>query len=33
MWQFSSAPQVEISRNVVNKITQLNMAWRKGMQK
>jgi superfamily II DNA or RNA helicase len=33
MWQFSSAPQVEITRNVVNKITQLNMAWRKGMQK
>jgi len=33
MWKFSTAPQVEISRNVVNKITQLNMAWRKGMGK
>lgn len=33
MWKFSDAPQVEIGRNVVNKITQLNMAWKKGMQK
>jgi len=33
MWKFSDAPQVEIGRNVINKITQLNMAWKKGMQK
>ena len=33
MWKFSTAPNVEITRNVVNKITQLNMAWKKGMQK
>jgi superfamily II DNA or RNA helicase len=33
MWKFTTAPQVEISRNVVNKITQLNMAWRKGIGK
>jgi superfamily II DNA or RNA helicase len=32
-WKFSTAPNVEITRNVVNKITQLNMAWKKGMQK
>jgi superfamily II DNA or RNA helicase len=33
MWKFSDAPQAEITRNVINKITQLNMAWKKGMQK
>lgn len=33
MWQFSKAPNVEITRNVINKITQLNMAWKKGMQR
>ena len=33
MWKFSTAPNVEITRNVINKITQLNMAWKKGMQK
>ena len=30
MWKFSSAPNVEISRNVIGKITQMNMAWKKG---
>jgi len=33
MWRFSTAPAVEISRHTYNKITQLNMAWKKGMQK
>ena len=33
MWKFSTAPNVEITRNVINKISQLNMAWKKGMQK
>ena len=33
MWKFSTTPVVEISRNVHNKITQLNMAWKKGMTK
>ena len=30
MWKFSTAPNVEISRNVIGKITQMNMAWKKG---
>lgn len=30
MWQFSKAPQVEISRNVLNKIRQMNIAYQKG---
>ena len=30
MWKFSTAPNVEISRNVIVKITQLNMAWKRG---
>jgi hypothetical protein len=29
-WAFSTAPTVEIGRNVQNKITQLNMQWKKG---
>ena len=33
MWKFSTAPNVEISRNVIGKITNLNMAWKKGTQK
>jgi superfamily II DNA or RNA helicase len=32
-WKFTSAPSVEITNNVHNKITQLNMAWKKGMQR
>jgi superfamily II DNA or RNA helicase len=32
-WRFTTAPQVEISRHTYNKITQLNMAWKKGMQR
>jgi DNA repair protein RadD len=28
MWKFSTAPNVEISRNVIGKITNLNMAWK-----
>jgi DNA repair protein RadD len=32
-WKFSTAPSVEIERNVINKITQLNMAWKKGARK
>ena len=31
MWRFTTAKEVEITRNVQNKITQLNMAWKKGM--
>jgi superfamily II DNA or RNA helicase len=33
MWKFSSAPSVEISRHVIGKITQMNMAWKKGTTK
>jgi len=33
MWRFTTAPSVEITRNVYNKITQLNMAYKKGLQK
>jgi superfamily II DNA or RNA helicase len=33
MWRFTTAPSVEITRNVYNKITQMNMAYRKGMSK
>jgi len=29
-WQFSTAPQVEITPAVKNKITQMNMKWKKG---
>jgi len=28
-WRFTTAPTVEITRNVHNKITQMNMAWKK----
>ena len=30
MWRFTTAPAVEITRNVFNKIQNLNMAWKKG---
>jgi len=33
MWKFSTAPNVEISRNVIGKITNLNMAFRNGTAK
>ena len=33
MWRFTTAPMVEISRNVHNKIQSMNMAYKKGMQK
>jgi hypothetical protein len=33
MWKFSTAPSVEISRNVIGKIANLNMAWKKGAGK
>ena len=33
MWQFSKAPIVEISRNVHQKIRQLNIAYKRGMQR
>lgn len=33
IWKFSTAPTVEIGRNVTNKITSLNMAYKKGMAK
>lgn len=33
MWRFTTSKEVEITRNVQNKITQLNMAWKKGMQR
>lgn len=29
-WRFTTAPPVEISRHTYNKITSLNMAWKKG---
>jgi superfamily II DNA or RNA helicase len=32
-WRFTTAPAVEISRHTYNKITQLNMAWKKGAGK
>lgn len=32
-WRFSTAPTTEITRNVYNKITQMNMAFRKGAGK
>jgi len=32
-WQFTTVPKVAIGRNVVNKITQLNMKWKKGAGK
>jgi superfamily II DNA or RNA helicase len=33
VWKFSTAPNVEISRNVIGKITQLNMMWKRGAGK
>ena len=33
VWRFTTAPNVEITRNVSNKITSLNMAYKKGMSK
>ena len=33
MWRFTTAPNVEISRNVIGKITQMNMAWKRGAGK
>jgi hypothetical protein len=33
VWKFSTAPNVEISRNVLGKITNMNMAWKKGAGK
>lgn len=33
VWKFSTAPTVEISRNVHNKIMQLNMAYQRAMKK
>ena len=33
MWRFTTAPAVEISRNVHNKIQSMNMAYKKGMSK
>ena len=32
-WQFSTAPMVEISRNVASKIQAMNIAYKKGMSK
>jgi DNA repair protein RadD len=32
-WRFTTAPMVEISRNVHNKIQQMNIAYKKGMSK
>jgi superfamily II DNA or RNA helicase len=32
-WRFSTAPEVEITGNVHNKIKQLNIAWKKGVQR
>jgi len=29
-WKFTTAPSVEINRNVYNKIQQMNIAWKKG---
>jgi superfamily II DNA or RNA helicase len=31
-WKFSSAPNVEITKNVYNKIRQMNIAYKKGMR-
>jgi superfamily II DNA or RNA helicase len=31
-WSFKTAPQVEISRNVMNKIKQMNIAYKKGIR-
>jgi superfamily II DNA or RNA helicase len=33
VWKFSTAPNVDISRNVIGKITNLNMMWKKGAGK
>ena len=33
IWKFSTAPNVEITRNVQNKITQFNMAYKKAVKK
>lgn len=33
MWRFTTAPAVEISRNVHNKIQSMNMAYKKGLQR
>lgn len=33
MWKFSTAPNVEVSRHVYGKIQQLNIAYRRGLQK
>jgi ribosomal protein S27AE len=30
-WPFSKAPKVEVTKNVYNKIRQLNIAWQKGV--
>jgi len=32
-WKFTTAPTVEIGKNVFNKIQQFNMAWKKGAGK
>jgi len=32
IWRFTTAPQVEILKTVHNKIQQMNMAYKKGMQ-
>ena len=31
-WKFTTAPQVEISKNVYNKIQQMNIAYRRGLE-
>jgi len=33
MWKFTTQPNVEITRNVSNKIVQLNLAWKKAVKK
>jgi hypothetical protein len=33
LWQFSLSPNVEITRNVQNKILQLNVAYKKAVKK
>jgi len=33
IWKFSTAKNVETSRNVYNKIQSINLAWRKGAGK
>ena len=33
MWKFTTAPAVEITRNVYNKIQQMNIAYKRGMSK